>query len=179
MQRHSPGLLLSSVALACTMACGADLPETASDRQSTVGSRITLAGCVGGGEAAGEYALREIRVDTGPPQTPALPETPPVPGVTEGAWVRLQAPEAQLRPLLGQRVRLTGEVTETGENTIGTAGVVGEETPSGDTSQAAGQGHYSSRQKLEAGRIARQSMANGRAAEIRVVEITPTGEPCR
>ena len=179
MQRHHlPGLLILWATLASTTACGADVPERASDRDPLEGSRITLAGCVGAGEAPGEYALREVRVDTGYPPAPALPEAPPVPGVTEGAWVRLEGRDAQLQHLFGQRVRVTGQVTDTGENTIGTSGVFGYETPSGDTSQAAGDGHYSTRQQLEAGRIARESMANGHAAEIRVEEITPIGEPC-
>jgi hypothetical protein len=164
-------------------ACGSDIPEnqarsTSTAGERTIGETMTLIGCVGVGEEPGQYQLKEIRVDPGldvgtDPQGDSI-----VPGVTEGAWVRLDGRAGELERLLGERVRLTGEVVVTGRNTIGTSGAYGYETPSGDASQAASDQHYAEKQKLEAGRIARQSLANGRAATLRVSGISPVGERC-
>lgn len=137
---------------------------------------MTLTGCVTAGEPE-VYRLSRIRVDTPRGKMPDL-RASAVPGITEGAWVRLEGRTGELSRLLGQRVRLTGEVTDTGANTIGTAGAWGVEVPSGDESQAASDEHYAEKQKKEAGRIARQSLANGRAAKLRVVDLTDLAEPC-
>lgn len=156
--------------------CSDAVPPRATEGQPAAGRTVTLTGCVAGGQDPDAFRLSEIRIDAAHSPTPDLP--PPVPGITEGAWVRLQGSTEELRPLLGQRVQLTGEVTDSGENTIGTAGAWGIEVPSGDKSQAASDEHYSEKQKKEAGRIARQSLANGRAAQLRVLKVTDIAERC-
>ena len=158
--------------------CSDEVPPRATEERPTAGRQVMLIGCVTGAPDPDIYRLDNIRVDTGHGESANLPQAPPVPGITEGAWVRLDGSSGELKRLLGQRVRLTGEVTDTGENTIGTPGVWGYETPSGDTSQAASDEHYAEKQKKEAGRIARQSLANGRSAKLRVLEVTDMAEPC-
>jgi hypothetical protein len=183
---HRTTLPAGLALLFMTVGCGSELPDpedrsasTAANRTSTVGEQMTLTGCVGGGDSPGQYQLKEIRVEPGrdvrqDPQGDSL-----VPGVTQGAWVRLEGRESELERLLGQRVRITGEITSTGDSTIGTSGAFGYETPSGDASRAASDEHYSEKQKLEAGRIARQSLANGRAATLQVGGIALINEPCQ
>lgn len=175
-RRLATGLIC--VISAVSWGCKDEVPPGASEGQTAAGRTVTLTGCVGAGEAPDEYRLRFVRLDTGHSPTPHLPQAPPVPGITEGAWVRLDGRDSELRDLMGQRVRVTGQVIDTGENTIGTAGAYGYETPSGDKSQAASDEHYAEKQQREAGRIARQSLANGRAAEIQVTQLADIGEPC-
>ena len=158
--------------------CSDEVPPRASDERPTAGRTVTLTGCVAGAVEPDAYRLNRIRIDAGHSPTPDLPQAPPVPGITEGAWVRLEGGAPDLSRLLGRRVRLTGQVAETGANTIGTAGAWGTEVPSGDKSQAASDEHYAEKQKKEAGRIARQSLANGRAAKLRVIEVTDLAERC-
>ena len=169
-------------ALACagllTSGCSRDVPARATDGQPTAGRMVTLIGCVAGTPDRDVHRLAQIRLAPAQTPTPGLPPPSPVPGITEGAWVRLDGGANQLNGRLGQLVRLTGEVKDTGENTIGTAGAWGVEAPSGDKSQAASDQHYSEKQKTEAGRIARQSLADGRAATLRVIEVTDMAERC-
>jgi hypothetical protein len=99
-------------------------------------------------------------------------------GITEGSWVRLVSAE-NLEAQIGRRVTVSGVVTDDGANTIGTAGSSGTVLPSGERSQAATDEHHSAKVKKEAGRIARESMANGTAAEVRAVQVKDLGEPCR
>ena len=54
----------------------------------------------------------------------------------------------------------------------------GVQTPSGDTSQAASSKHHSEKVKTEAGRIARESMADGTAAEVAVQKVQTSGDKC-
>jgi D-serine deaminase-like pyridoxal phosphate-dependent protein len=96
-----------------------------------------------------------------------------IPGLTENAWVRVDGD--QMESLMGQHVRLRGAVVDSGANTIGTAGVAGYEGHASDTSQADSDRHYAEKQKLEAGRIARESLANGSAAKLRVLNVERTG----
>jgi hypothetical protein len=132
-----------------------------------------------------QYVLRNVRMEA---QTASDPQRSTVSsgghGITEGSWVRLdggtegQAGAADLKSHLGQRVTLKGTVADDGRNTIGTAGTPGVQTPTGDRSQAAAPGHHSEKQKGEMGRIARESMADGTAALVRVQEVSGTGERC-
>ena len=43
--------------------------------------------------------------------------------IPEGSWVRLKAGKADPKGYLGQRVSVTGQITDAGENTIGTSSV--------------------------------------------------------
>ncbi|HEV3484392.1 MAG TPA: hypothetical protein VG106_03220, partial [Vicinamibacterales bacterium] len=100
-------------------------------------------------------------------------------GITEGSWVRLAPGDQDLQQFAGQRVNVTGTIMDDGANTMGTAGTAGQQTPSGDRSQAGAAGeHHADKQKMEMGRIARESMANGTAAEIRVQQVQAAGGKC-
>ena len=73
---------------------------------------------------------------------------------------------------------ILGTITDNGQDTVGTAGTRGIQTPSGDTSQAASSKHHSEKAKTEAGRIARESTANGTAAEVAVQKVQTSGDKC-
>ena len=84
---------------------------------------ITLAGCVGtrpGTRAV--HVLTQVRM---PPLAEQPSDAPSSTGqsITEGSQVRLaMADRSQLRKLVGQTVEVNGTVTDSGQNTIGTAG---------------------------------------------------------
>jgi hypothetical protein len=140
---------------------------------------VALTGCVEAAPGTNQYVLRQVRFDGNRPVNPHnTTTTSGAHGITEGSWVRLDASDQDLRSRLGQRVLITGAITDDGRNTIGTAGTSGSATPSGDASQAASRGHHSEKVKDEAGRIGRESMADGTAAEVRVKQVQGTGEKC-
>jgi hypothetical protein len=168
--------------LACAavmIGCGGMDPGRTAEQGASY-APVQLSGCVEPGPGSAQYVLRNVRFE--PRQqgdSHADTTTAANHGITEGAWVRLRRGDHDLTPYLGQRVKVTGTITDDGANTRGTAGTSGVQTPSGDRSQASATGeHHSDKQKMEMGRIARESMADGTAAEIRVQQIQGTGDKC-
>ena len=139
---------------------------------------VKLSGCV---EMTGmdNYILQRLHIEGN--DTDAAPRTtvnPAPTGIIEGSWVRLTGAR-DLPSLAGRRVVVIGVVVDTGRNTIGTGGVSsGVVVPSGDVSQASTSDRYWVKVKKEAGPIARESIASGTAAEVKVTEITDLGEGC-
>ena len=155
-------------ALFLTAGCGRDVDTPRIDgNPSGAGVSVDLTGCIGVAPGTSGYALRRVQF----PTAEAALSAARVAGITEDAWIRLEGDEKRIESLIDQHVRVRGIVIDSGRNTIGTAGVSGYETPSGDRSQAASDEHYAVKQKKEAGRIARESMANGTAAQVRVTSI--------
>jgi hypothetical protein len=156
----------------------------ARQREATKGeapaqATVSLSGCVEAAPGPRQYVLRHVRFEpreTGDPHIDTT--TASAHGITEGAWVRLRAGEQDLGAQAGRRVTILGSISDSGQNTIGTSGTQGVRTPSGDTSQAAANERYSKKVADEAGRIARESMANGTAAEVVVQKVQTTGEKC-
>jgi hypothetical protein len=146
------------------------------------GATVALRGCVEGAPGTDQYVLRNVRFEDREQLDPQRDLTTPGPhGITEGSWVRLDGSEqpGELQGLLGQHVSLTGTVIDTGESAIGTAGTAAQEGHAGAaTRSAAADEHYAERMKDEAGRIARESMADGLAALVQVTQVDATGEPC-
>lgn len=139
---------------------------------------VALSGCIQTGPGTQRYLLQNVRVEGSQPQSPQASTTRPAPVITEGASVEL-AGDQDFSSLAGQRVKLTAVITDPAENTIGTAGTSGTPTTSGDRSQAASSADYPDKVKAEAGRIARESMADGSRPVVRVQEVQSTGERCR
>jgi hypothetical protein len=140
---------------------------------------VSISGCVEAAPGPRQYVLRHVRFEpreTGDPHIDTT--TAGAHGITEGAWVRLRVGKEDLGPHAGRRVTILGAITDNGQNTIGTAGTRGNRTPSGDESQAASSRRYSEKVKGEAGRIARESMANGTAAEVAVQKVQASGDKC-
>ena len=180
-----------AVALTCVMlmtACGGD--DGANDERraqapegtptdAPAAALVSLSGCVETGPGTNQYLLRNVRFEPRQGDPQATTTTAGGHGITEGSWVRLEGGDQNLESYLGQRVNLTGSIADDGRNTIGTAGTSGQRLPSGDRSQAASSADKEDKQAQEMGRIARESMANGTAAEIKVRQIRPTGDRCQ
>jgi len=140
---------------------------------------VSLSGCVEAAPGPRRYVLRHVRFEpreTGDPHIDTT--TAGAHGITEGSWIRLRAGEEDLGAQAGRRVTILGAITDDGRNTVGTAGTHGTKTPSGDASQASSPEHHSDKVKNEAGRIARESMANGTAAEVQVQKVVASGDKC-
>jgi hypothetical protein len=157
--------------------------RSGSDRNT---QQVSLTGCLEPAAPPGTYALRNIRLGARGENDPHRNTTSPGEqdgaagehAITEGSWVRVRGDE-QLQAHAGRRVAVTGMVIDSGANTIGTAGADGRAIlPSGDASEAAASEHHSTKVKKEAGRIARESMANGTVPEIRVTGIQDVGDRC-
>ena len=152
----------------------------AAQQQSASFAPVQLSGCVETESGTSQWVLRNVRFEPrGQGNAQADTTTSANAGITEGAWVRLQGGEQDLKQFAGRRVMVTGTVADDGRNTIGTAGTAGQQQPSGERSQAGAAGeHHSEKQKLEMGRIARESMANGTAAAIKVQQVQPADGNC-
>lgn len=139
---------------------------------------ISLSGCLEAATGSNQYVLRNVRWEPRAGDPHASTTTPGGHGITEGAWVRLDGGGKDLSSHLGERVKIDGVIEDDGRNTIGTAGTPGVQTPAGESSQAASPDHHSDKYRQEAGRIARESMADGTAARVKVSEISGTGDRC-
>jgi hypothetical protein len=152
----------------------------ASDSTAGIGRQLSISGCLeAGAVGATTYVLRNIHVQPDNTSDPHRNLTTSQPnGITEGSWVTLRG-NPDLGAHIGRRITVMGAVVDSGANTIGTAGAAGTLLPSGDRSQAGSSEHHSTKVKKEEGRIGRESMANGTAADLRVVQVQDIGEPCR
>lgn len=168
-----------------TAACGSSAGARRDDASSAapVGSQgrqetVRLSGCV---EMAGmdDYVLQRLHIEASDAQASPRTTVNPAPAaIIEGSWVRLTGTR-ELPSLSGHRVMVTGVIADTGRNTIGTAGVSsGVVVQSGDVSQASTNDHYWVKVRKEAGPIARESIADGTAPELKVAEIKDLGDGC-
>lgn len=180
---------IAVLAMLAVAACGggdgqneerrAQSPQGSGQDAAPAAATVTLTGCVEAAPGTNQYVLRNVRFEprsAGDAQ--AQTTTGGGHGITEGAWVKLDSAGQDLNSVLGQRVQLTGTIADSGQNTIGTAGTSGVQTPSGDKSQAGGKGDSDDRQRAEMGRMARESMADGTAAQVRVQQVQGTGDRC-
>jgi hypothetical protein len=88
--------------------------------------RIKVEGCLQGapGAPGREYVLAQVTMG-GPATQPQGQETMEHgPLVAAGSWVRVAPGSEDLKNYIGQRVSITGEVVDTGDNTLGTSGRV-------------------------------------------------------
>jgi hypothetical protein len=181
---HAAPLACAAMLIACGGTDGAndDRPANAGQQppaqQTASYAPVQLSGCIEADAGKAEYRLRNVRFEPRQGDAHASLTTPANHGITDGSWVRLQG-DVDVKQYAGQRVKVTGKIVDDGANRRGTAGTAGTPAPSGDRSQAAETDkHHSEKQKLEMGRIARESLANGTAAEIRVQQVEPTGDKC-
>ena len=178
-------MLLSGAAMvsACGGSDGANdeiRAQAPRDKQAEppAAATIALSGCLEAAPGTNQYVLRNVRWEPRAGDPHASTTTPGGHGITEGAWVRVDGGDRDLSSHLGARVNIKGTIEDDGRNTVGTAGTPGVQTPTGETSQAASPEHHSEKYKQEAGRIARESMADGTAAMVKVGEISGTGDRC-
>ena len=156
----------------------AQQPE-ASKPDAPAQATVSISGCVEAAPGPRQYVLRHVRFEpreTGDPHIDTT--TAGAHGITEGAWVRLRPGKEDLGAHAGRRVTILGAITDNGQNTVGTAGTRGTETPSDDTPQAASSKRHSEKVNTEGRRISLESMANGTAAEVAVQKVQTSGDKC-
>lgn len=150
--------------------------------QQTKNLEIALTGCLTTGIGTNQFVITHAR-----PQPLASQPSDALSDVNlslqNNSAVRLALNDDQdVSNLVGQMVSVTGRLTSTGADTIGTAGraPVVEQKPESrdDKSQAATDQHYSDKVIQEAGPIGQDSMNNGTYPEVRVQQIGGTGESC-
>jgi hypothetical protein len=126
-----------------------------------------------------DYVLKRVHIEGNDSQAaPRTTVNPSPAGIIEGSWVRLTGTR-DLPSLAGHRVVVTGVVADTGRNAIGTGSVAsGVVVRSGDVSQASTNDRHWAKVRKEAGPIARESIADGTAPEIKVAEIKDLGDGC-
>ena len=135
----------AAVAVACSGRDNVDNPRKVQSGGDRI-QRIALDGCVN--EAAGggdQFVLRDVSEVDSQPQSQAGTAIP------RGSWVRLAGGD-DLRKYVGKRVKVTGEVRDTGENTIGTSG--------------------------QSAEMPRTSVANGNAPQIAVERVEESPGSC-
>jgi hypothetical protein len=85
---------------------------------------VRLEGCVQAGKGAPgqEYILAHATMPEPATQPQGQETMEHGPLITPGSWVRLASGSNDLKSYLGQRVSVTGEVVDRGDNTLGTSG---------------------------------------------------------
>lgn len=179
------GVPLASAAI--LVGCRGEQDRTAIDHstdQQRANQEMTVTGCLGTGTGTNQYMLTSVQVAPLGEQPSDAPSTTGNP-ITPDAQVRLaMADTDQLEDLVGQKVTVTGRVSDDGKNTIGTAGSGGQTPANGaldsrdDKSQAATNQHHSDKVAKEAGPMGQQSMNNGTFPEMTVSKVNGTGEKC-
>src|SRR3954463_10287665 len=155
-------VLMSAFAVACggrNNAVGNERTAQSGGNRG-VNERVSLRGCVQPASSGQGYALSHV-VMVPPAEQPQGQETVEHPLIPRGSWVRLAAGNGMtddIKSYLNQEVTITGEIMETGENTIGTAGRDG-----------------SAQEKPQP---ARASVANGDAPRIAVEKVQKIAENC-
>jgi hypothetical protein len=145
--------------------------------------QLTISGCLGTGVGTNQYMLMAVQLAPLGEQPSDAPSTTGNP-ITPDSQVRLTMNDRdQFDRLVGQKVTVTGRITDDGRNTIGTSGdgqtpAKGQVEPRDDRSQAASPQHHSEKVKEEAGPIGQHSMNNGTFPEMMVTKIDGTGERC-
>jgi hypothetical protein len=180
------GVPVASAAILAGCQQGQD--RTAADHatnQPRQNREIAISGCLGTGVGTNQFMVTAVQLAPLAEQPSDAPSTTVNP-ITPDAQVRLAYSETEeLERLVGQKVTVTGLVTDDGRNTIGTSGSNPGQTPANgklesrdDKSAAATDQHHSGKVRQEAGPIGQQSMANGTFPEIRVTKISGSGEKC-
>jgi hypothetical protein len=125
-----------------------------------VNERVSLRGCVQPAVTGQGYALRHV-VAAPPAEQPQGQESMEHPLIARGSWVYLAAGKDMtddLKSYVNNEVTITGEIIDTGQSTIGTAGHEG-----GTPQQQA---------------PATSSVANGSAPKVAVEKVNKIAENC-
>ena len=180
------GLCAPLVSAAVLVGCNSEQDRTAIDHatdQTKQNQQITISGCLGTGVGNDQYMLTAVQLAPLSEQPSDAPSTTGNP-ITPDSQVRLATNDREkLEELIGQKVTVTGMISNDGRNTIGTSGggqtpASGQLEPRDDKSQAASQQHHSDKVAQEAGPMGQRSMNNGTFPEMTVTRINGSGEKC-
>lgn len=166
MRNHVTHISAALLMAALAVGCGGRNNQVNNDRRDQAGGnrgvneRVSLRGCVQPASSGQGYALNHV-VMVPPAEQPQGQETIEHPLVTRGSWVRLAAGKGMtddIKSYVNQEVTVTGEIMDTGENTVGTVGRDG-----------------SAQEKPQP---ARASVANGDAPRIAVEKVQKIADNC-
>jgi hypothetical protein len=181
------GVCVPLVSAAVLVGCRGEQERTAIDHatnQPKQNQQITVSGCLGTGVGTDQFMLTAVQLAPLAEQPSDAASTTGNP-ITPDSQVRLAMNDRdQLDGLVGQKVTVTGMITNDGRNTIGTSGpgqtpANGQVDSRDDKSQAASSQHHSDKVAQEAGPIAQRSMNNGTFPEMTVTKINGSGEKCQ
>jgi hypothetical protein len=128
MRKQISHITLAIGIAAVAVACSGGNTVVKNDRRDQSGGdrgtnqRVFLQGCVGPAERGNGYVLRDV--DVAPPEQQGQGQETMEHGplVARGSWVRLAGQTADLKQYEGKRVSITGDITDSGKNTLGTSG---------------------------------------------------------
>ena len=166
MRNHTTHISAAIALAALAVACSGRSETVNNDRRNQgggnrgVNERVSLRGCVQPAVTGQGYALRHVVVAP-PAEQGQGQESMEHPLIARGSWVYLAAGKGMtddLKSYVNNEVTITGEVIDTGQSTIGTAGHEGgtpqEQTP------------------------ATSSVANGSAPKVAVEKVNKIAENC-
>jgi hypothetical protein len=129
MRKHISHIVVAVGIAAVAVACVGGTTVSKSERREQNGGekrasdqRVAIQGCVGPAASGKGYILRQVDM-AGPAHQPfgqELMEHGPL--IERGSWVRLAGNIDDIKPYEGKRVAITGDVIDSGKNTLGTSG---------------------------------------------------------
>lgn len=129
MRKHLSHITIAIGIAAVAVACAGGTTVSKSERREQNGGekratdqRVAIQGCVGPAESGKGFVLRDVDM-TGPAHQPFGQESMEHgPLIERGSWVRLAGNDQDIQPYEGKRVSVTGDVIDSGKNTLGTSG---------------------------------------------------------
>jgi hypothetical protein len=125
MRNPVPPLLIvvvTAAGVACSRGGATPQQDAAVGETGAMGhvhQRVSLSGCVQAAPGFNEFVLHKVTFPSDEPRSEDLMKQEAL--IPEGSWVRLKAGKADPKGYLGQRVSVTGQIIDAGENTIGTS----------------------------------------------------------
>lgn len=165
MRNHVTHVCTALAVAALAVACDGRTSSVVNRRDQEggkrgVNERVILRGCVQPAPQGEGYALRRVLV-LPPAEQPQGQDTVDSPLIPKGSWVRLEGStdvNAELKKYVNNEVSVTGDVVDSGQNTIGTAGRGGSAEAKAPANDA--------------------SVANGDAPRVAVEKIQKTADSC-
>ena len=113
---------MAATTIACSRgAGGVDRSVGDAGQPRGVNERIVLRGCLQPAPTGGGFALTHV-VPAQPESQPAEQDAMEHHRVARGSWVRVTGDRDDVQHHLGNEVTITGDIADTGANTIGTSG---------------------------------------------------------
>lgn len=164
MRNHVTHVCAALMLAAFAVACSGRTSQVVNRRDQSSGQRgvherVILRGCVQPAAEGQGYVLRHVIV-LPPSEQPTGQDTIDNPLIARGSWVRLAGStdmDETLKAHLNNEVSITGDIVDSGENTIGTSGRGG---------------------SAEVQNPPQTSVANGNAPKVAVEKVNKIAENC-
>jgi len=187
-RRTLPVAAILAVTLAA--ACSGRTDSVDNDRKVQAGGkrgteeRIKIEGCLEGapGTPGREYLLAHVTMGEPATQPQGQETMEHGPLVAAGSWVRIAPGSDDLKNYMGQRVSITGEIVDNGDNTLGTSGRVEPNKDANDHQkfkQSSRDASTNPDRAMPPSTVTPEnSNANGNAPKIAVEKIEKLGDSC-